>query len=649
MDFFDRQDQARRNTKKLVVYFVLAVACIIAAVYLACVLIFAGAAGYHHQGRAVELALWNSDIFFYSAMGTLAVIVCGSAYQISALSGGGSVVAESLGGRLIEPGSAKPLERKLLNIVEEMSIASGVPMPKVYVMDGESGINAFAAGHAPSDAAVAVTRGCIETLNRDELQGVIGHEFSHILNGDMRLNLRLMGIIFGIICLATIGRILLRTRGRKNPLPLLGLALIVIGGLGVFFGRLIQAAVSRQREFLADASSVQFTRNPGGLSHALQKIGAVGSKMESEHAADACHMFFGNGMSSSLFEAFATHPPLEARIRAIDPTWDGKFPKAAAIEANEESRKLKAETGSEFQLSQFQLSAFAGRRPAATVVRAQTVLPSLGQPTPLHLRYAEEMRNSFPENITAATRDPAGAAALIYALLLSEDETMRASQLDGLAKQGGENIRARVVALLPDVTPIATRVRLPLVNLVVPALRQMPPREYPEFTRTLKWLVESDGQIDLFEFVLQKILQRNLAAHFTPRRPPVAQFYTLKPLLPDAAMLFSALANTSSADDAEVAKAFQTGAPYLRAQEGGLTLLPREQCGLAQIDAALNRLALAVPQIKRNLLEASVRIVGADGVIQEREAELLRAIADSLDCPIPPFVETEDNSETQQT
>src|ERR1051325_10285133 len=334
MDFFERQDKARKNTKVLVVYFVLAVACIIAAVYLACLLILGGAAAHHH-GRAAEFALWNSDVFFYSSMGTLAVIVFGSLYQISALSGGGSVVAESLGGRPVEPGTTDAQERRLLNVVEEMSIASGVPMPKVYVLDEERGINAFAAGHSTSDAVVAVTRGTLQTLNRDELQGVIGHEFSHILNGDMRLNLRLMGIIFGILCLATIGRILLRTRGRRNPLPLLGLALLAIGGIGVFFGRLIQAAVSRQREFLADASSVQFTRNPAGLSGALQKIGGVGSQIESDRAADACHMFFGNALGSSFLGMFATHPPLEERIRAIDPTWDGKFKEVRIVDDEE--------------------------------------------------------------------------------------------------------------------------------------------------------------------------------------------------------------------------------------------------------------------------------------------------------------------------
>ncbi len=638
MDFFEHQDKARRNTKLLVVYFVLAVICIIASVYFVSLLIFSGAAANHPRRPPTEFAFWNSDIFFYSSMGTLAVIVFGSLYQISALSAGGSAVAESLGGRLVNPGATDAQERKLLNVVEEMSIASGVPMPKVYVLDGESGINAFAAGHTPSDAAVAVTRGGIEALSRDELQGVIAHEFSHILNGDMRLNLRLMGIIFGIICLATIGRVLLYTRGRKNPLPLLGLALIIIGALGVFFGRLIQAAVSRQREFLADASSVQFTRNPLGLSSALQKIGAIGSRLESAHAADACHLFFGNGMGSSFMGLFATHPPLEQRIRAIDPGWDGKLPRLADVPILREAPASRETFAGVSGLATSTRAEFAAPRPT---VRAQNVLPSLGQPTPLHLRYAEELRESFPESVRAATRESLGSVALIYALLLSEDETLRATQLQELAKRTPAAIHDCIATLQEEVAPIAVRARLPLVNIALPALRNLRPEEFREFNRTLKWLIESDDQIGVFEFVLQKIIQGNLAAHFAPSRPPATQFYAMKPLVPDVEVLLSALARVSSAAPAEVAKAFAAGAPFARAGNQPLNLLAREQCGLAQIDTALNRVALAVPQIKKNLIEACVQVVGADGVVQEPEAELLRAIAETLDCPIPPFVQIE--------
>lgn len=330
MDFFEHQDQARKNTKLLVAYFVIAVAGIIASVYFASLLIFYGTQFQQQSGGPTPaLALWDPRLFLYVVIGTLGVVAIGSLYKTAALSKGGSAVAESLGGRLVSPDTTDPDERQLRNVIEEMAIASGVPAPEIYLLDDEDGINAFAAGHTPSDAAIGVTRGCMTLLNRDELQGVIGHEFSHILNGDMRLNLRLMGAIFGIVCLTVIGRVLLYSRGGRgrgrNPMMLLGLALIVIGAIGVFFGRLIQAALSRQREFLADASAVQFTRNPAGLSGALQKIGGTGSRLASAHAEEASHMFIGNGLGKPLLRMLATHPPLEARIRAIDPGWDGEF------------------------------------------------------------------------------------------------------------------------------------------------------------------------------------------------------------------------------------------------------------------------------------------------------------------------------------
>jgi uncharacterized tellurite resistance protein B-like protein len=276
---------------------------------------------------------------------------------------------------------------------------------------------------------------------------------------------------------------------------------------------------------------------------------------------------------------------------------------------------------------------------SGTTVRAQTVLPQLGNPTPLHLRYAEELRDSFPETVQDAAHDPAGALALVFALLLSGDQTTRTKQLEELARQTGAATRQQLETLLPEVAPLAARARLPLVNLALPALRLMAPQEFVQFSRALKWLVESDRQIDLFEFVLLKALQRHLAPHFAPARPPAAQYYSLKALVPDLEVLLSALAYIGSTDATAVAPAFQSGASHARAGDQPLRLLSRQECGLDRIDAALNRFALAVPQIKKNVLEAAVQIVGADGVIQEREAELLRAVADTLDCPIPPFLQ----------
>lgn len=334
MDFFERQQTARRHTKRLEIYFALAVAGIVLMVYLVAVL----ASAYVHSHSALRSSYntyptgfdlwWQPKLFLGASLGTVAFIFCASAWKTAQLAGGGSAVAEMLGGRPIDANTSDPDERKLLNVVEEMAIASGTPVPHVYVLPGERGINAFAAGHSTNDMVICATRGCLKLLSRDELQGVIGHEFSHILNGDMRLNLRLMGLLFGILCLALFGRILLYTRGGdrdRNALPLFGLALLAIGGIGVFFGKLIKSAISRQREFLADASSVQFTRNPEGLAGALKKVGGSSSLISDPNAEDASHFFFANGLTESFSEMFSTHPPLDQRIRALQPNWDGKF------------------------------------------------------------------------------------------------------------------------------------------------------------------------------------------------------------------------------------------------------------------------------------------------------------------------------------
>ena len=657
MDFFARQDHARKQTKILVFYFSVAVVLIVLAVY-AVVMVGVNVSHPQRPSRhgqyqpAPPPVWWNAEVLLAAGLGTVAVILIGSAWKTSQLSAGGGSIARLMGGRLVSPGSADPNERKLLNVVEEMSIAAGVPMPQVYVLQNERGINAFAAGHTTGDAAIGVTRGCIEMLSRDELQGVIGHEFSHILNGDMRLNLRLIGIIFGLLCLATIGRILLYARSSssrdKNPLPLLGIALIALGAIGVFFGRLIQAAVSRQREFLADASSVQFTRNPGGLSGALQKIGryGFGSKLDSEHAPDLCHMFFGNGLGDALFGAMATHPPIPDRIRAIDPMWDGKFPPLKPEQVETVERAALGELKPSplpgilrnigTVLTGAAVMDDAARPP---VIRTQSVLPSIGNVSTLHLKYAEQLREALPESLQFAARDPLDATALIYALLLAAEQQPRGEQLAGIAKRASASVSEKTATLFPEVTALAKRARLPLVNLAVGALRNLTAEQFQQFSGTLEWLAGSDGEIQLFEFVLQKIVRRHLAPKFSPARPAAVQYYTLKPLVPDCAVVLSALANVSSRDVGEIQKAFGSGAPYLRAPaDAPPVLLPPGQCGVTQLDAALNRLALAAPIIKKNLLEACTRVIGADGVIQEAEAELLRAVADTLDCPIPPLV-----------
>ncbi len=652
MDFFQQQDKARKKTKLLIFYFAVAVTLIIVMMYFVVLAgyFYAGAQHprYHYGETSAQLGLWNPNVFFGAAIITLAIIAIGCAYKINQLAEGGSALAESLGGRLVNPNTTDLDERKLLNVVEEMAIASGVPVPRVYVLDDEKGINAFAAGHTTSDAVVAVTYGCMKLLSREELQGVIGHEFSHILNGDMRLNIRLIGILFGILCIATIGRIFLRVRGRNAAAPMfLGVLLLCIGSIGVFFGRLIQAAVSRQREFLADASSVQFTRNPLGLSGALQKIGGYGfgSWLLSDQAPDAGHLFFGNGNPRPIFSAMSTHPPLEDRIHAIDTTWDGKFPRVDMEKIKADDAKRPHEPRPFFVNGKMIILggaiAASGGGEAPPVIKSRRVLPSLCNPTPLHLHYAEQLRDSLPDSIKAAAREPLDAVALIYAMLLSPEPALRETQLAELAGRVPSEVQQKIATLLSDVAGTAKHARLPMVNLAIGALRHLTTSQFENFSQTLDWLINSDGKTELFEFVIQKIVLRHLASQFGKIKPPITQYYTLKPLVPDCVVLLSALANVGSTDADEIDKAFETGAPYLRAPDGDFSLLPLEQCGVAEIDAALNRLAQAVPTIKRNLIEACAHTVGADGVIHEEEAELLRAISDTLDCPMPPFMPAE--------
>jgi Zn-dependent protease with chaperone function len=645
MDFFERQDKARRKTKLLVFYFIVAICLLILSAYAAVLAIFGRREVFDAMGEASS-ALWQPDLFLWSTLGTLIVIGIGSAFKTAELSKGGSAVAQMLDGRLINSNATAADERKLLNVVEEMAIASGIPVPQVYLLENEAGINAFAAGHSTSDAAIGVTRGGMQMLSRDQLQGVIGHEFSHILNGDMRLNLRLMGLIFGILCLTVVGRVLLRTRGKKNPLPLLGLALIVIGGIGVLFGRLIQAAVSRQREFLADAASVQFTRNPDGLAGALKKIGGLssGSKLESPHAQEASHLFFANGLRSSVSGAMATHPPLEERIRALDPAFDGKFPEVAPYVAQPppippaEPRRTQPPPLPP-PLPIFPQSEAAGAGIVGTVVSAQALLPDVGRPTTRHLQYAADLRQSLPDSLKSAARDPLGASALIYALLLSNEPSAREKQVTDLATATSDPIVDETLTVWPEARKVGVQTKIPLVDLALPALRQLSPAQFHEFRAAVRALVESDRQIDLFEYMLQKIVLRHLVPNFVHAPKQVTQYYDLKPLVADCGALLSAMAYAGQEDPTQVEAAFARGAQLLsRVAKKEIPFLPKADCDLPRLDTALERLELAVPQIKKNVLNACAETVAADGILQGPEAELLRAVADSLDCPIPPFI-----------
>jgi Zn-dependent protease with chaperone function len=622
-DFFERQSIARRNTKWLVVMFVLAVIGIVGTTFVATAMAVGAAGG--------EVPV---EIPIAASVAALALIGGGSAFKIAQLAGGGSVVAERLNGRRVTPNSTDPVERRLLNVVEEMALASGVPVPPVYLMSEEQGINAFAAGFSTGDAVVGVTRGCAEQLTRDQLQGVIAHEFSHILNGDMRLNLRLIGVLHGILIMGLVGRELLRIAGhsgggrsRKNDgaafLMIISLVFMVLGFVGLFFGNLIKAAVSRQREFLADASAVQFTRNPGGIAGALRRIGAAvfGSKLVNPRAAEASHMYFAEGLTS----LFATHPPLDERIRRLDPEWNGKFPPAlpAGAVVDVASEGAAGLVG--------RAEDFLGQRVPVEVV--EHAAEQVGQPTLIHQRYVENLIAAMPTAVVAAAHDPYGARAVIFASLLDRDEDIRLAQLRELEKMATPDIFEFTRRLLPAVDQLEVRARLPMVDMTLPALRSMSVPQYRQFTACFVALVEADRRLGLFEWTLHQILLRHLRPQFEPVRPRPTVYYGLQRLGDPCSVLLSALAHVSHADNAT---AFAAGARSL--PDVPLRLLHPAECGLSKLNEALVELAQAAAKQRGRLVGACAACICADSQVKVGEAELLRAICDLLDCPLPPLL-----------
>jgi Zn-dependent protease with chaperone function/uncharacterized tellurite resistance protein B-like protein len=631
-DFFERQSTARRNTKWLIWAFSLSVIGILVTTFVVTTMAVGASEGGPQGFSPGGNFPWQ--IPGGATVAALALIAGGSLFKIAQLAGGGTTVAERLGGRRVYPNSLEPNERRLLNVVEEMALASGVPVPPVFMMHGEEGINAFAAGFSPSDAVIGVTRGCVEQLSRDQLQGVIAHEFSHILNGDMRLNLRMIGILHGILLLGLVGRELLRiasysgggSRKRNDAvlyLLLVGLVMMVLGFLGMFLGNLIKAAISRQREFLADASAVQFTRNPEGIAGALKRIGAAvfGSRLNNPRAAEASHMYFAEGIRG----LFATHPPLAERIRRLDPQWDGKLPKPLARGAiaglsGEEAAGLVGE----------EVALFRPNVPVEVVRRAAE---QVGHPTEIHRRYAAELVAAMPQLVVNAAHDPYGARAVIFASLLDVDPSIRAVQLDALRQLTQPDVYELTLKLIPAVDQLDVRAYLPLVDMTLPALRALSPTQYQQFTKCFIKLVQADNRLGLFEWTLHQILLRHLRPQFERVRPPQIVYYGLQQLGGPCSVLLSTLARASQCDDKF---AFENGARLL--SEVPLEFLSAEACRLSELQAALERLTQVVAKQRGRLVDAAAAAICADSEVRVEEAELLRGICDMLDCPMPPLL-----------
>jgi Zn-dependent protease with chaperone function len=642
MNFFESQERARKSTALLVGLFALAVLGLIVMANLLVMLVFGLVDGEQLRDGATLLRQMDWPAFAAVSAGVGVVVLAGSLYRMLTLSAGGKAVAESLGGRLIPRDTRDMNQRRLLNVVDEMAIASGTPAPPVYLLAHEPGINAFAAGFSPRDAVIGVTRGAVDHLSREHLQGVIAHEFSHVFNGDMRLNMRLMGVLYGILVLGILGYYLLYSasfaRGRRGnergAMLALAIGLIAIGFAGTFFGGLIKAAVSRQREYLADASAVQFTRNPGGIAGALKRIGGLnsGSKVENPAAGEVSHAFFARAVSGFMRGLSATHPPLPERIRRIDPHWDGKFdfsdPTAPAQEAEQtaesEARPRRAAAG--------QAAAVAAGAAAADVMSA---IEQIGNPQPQAVDYARSLLAGLPAAVKQAAREPYGARAVLYCLALDRGPEVRGRQLKRLQEHADPDVYALTCKLLPETDELDIKYRLPMIDFAIPALKELSLEQYRSFRANLVALVEMDARVDLLEWSLQKIVLNHLDAQFFGAAPVKARYSRPAQVKKEIAIVLSALAyaGARSRHDAEGAFAAAAGA----LGSGELELLPENQVRVADLELALGKLEQLQPSAKSRLLKACAAGVAHDQKASAAEVELLRAFADVLDCPMPPL------------
>ncbi|MCP5178595.1 MAG: M48 family metallopeptidase [Pseudomonadales bacterium] len=642
MNFFEAQDAARRRTWRLVVLFLAAVLTLVLLTNL-----LVAVAGFFFLTPSVALAEPQGSLRYvlestppsrwaFISLGVIGVVTCASLYKYATLRGGGRAVAESFNGRLLTREQADLKQQRLLNVVEEMAIASGTPVPPVYLLP-EAGINAFAAGFNVDDAVIGVNQGTIDTLNRDELQGVIAHEFSHILNGDMRLNVRILAILHGILFLGLVGRVLLRHGGRSSgtnsrnaglPVLVMGIGLLAIGYGGTFFGNLVKAAVGRQREYLADASAVQFTRNPQGIAGALKKIGGYlsGSDTSNDNAQEASHFFFAPVAARFARFLFATHPPLPERIRAIDPGWDGTYP---------EVLPLAAPAAAQDMADPLLAGMVAGTTPADVATR---IVERVGNPDEETLTRARHFVDLANTSLTRAAHDGYSAVALMYALLLSAEPTVREHQLATLSSHAPRGTREEVLRLA-DLVALVNPVQKPVyLDRAIPALKTLSGPQYQNFRQLVGELVNADASVDLFEWVLSLSLMKYLTPHYIKPPSGRVKFRSLELLANDLVLLLVSLAAacsraTAQCDELVHAGLTAAGLPTPR------TLPPAPD--FDAVNLIVVRLRSLHPLQKPRVLKAAVTVLIDDTQLSDLDAGLLHAMAGVLDCPLPPLPGTD--------
>ena len=649
--FFEHQHIARRNTRVMVILFLLATVAVILAVDVVAATVYLWATALrvpvnHPHPILHAYTLVPAHVYVWSSIATAALILIVSTVSVVRLSAGGEVVAEMVGARRVEPATRDPLERRLLNIVEEMAIASGVRVPHVYVMDNERGINAFAAGWDTANSVVTVTRGALETLSRDELQGVIGHEFSHIVNADIRLNIRMIGVLAGILFIGSIGQFLMRGSRKGDgkgatQLFFLGLSLFIVGYVGLFFARLIKAAVSREREYLADASSVQFTRNPEGIAGALDQIrtGTTGALIHGRYAEEISHMFFGQAINVWAGSLFDTHPPIDERIRRVSPSFIAQsYRERRDTSPPPPVADLPEETGV------MALAAPSGRRVGDVGIAwgrsAGESAKLVGTLDACKIDYAGRMLAAIPAGLREAVHDADGARAAVIALLFAPKDEVMHEQLEALRTAGLSTLAERAAAVAPLAHELGPAFHLPVVDLALPAIKSCSEQARNELIVGLKAVIDADRRVSLHEFVVLMLIRNQLAE---PERP-AASGRRIGDLAAEVRIVLSLIAHAGIRTDATGSRA-EALAAAMRAGTQELELAEQpvaSRLSLDEVSAALAALKRLAPLEKARLVKALFAAVTVDGTIRVIEAELMRLIGAVLDCPLPPLLDSLD-------
>ncbi len=648
MNFFAHQELARKQTRRMIVLFTIAVICIVIAVDFV-VMVALGIGSEHRRGAAGP----GAGAILATSVCVVAVIGLATMYRISTLRAGGSAVALQLGATLVPVDTTDFAYRRLRNVIEEIAIASGVPVPEIFVLEEEIGINAFASGYSPADAAVTVTRGCLDKLTREELQGVIAHEFSHVLNGDMRLNIRLVGVAFGILVLAIVGRKIAEVSGRSRSrdsggIVILGIALLVVGYIGVFFARIIKASISRQREYLADASAVQFTRQTDGIAGALKKIGGLseGSKLTSHDGEEVAHMLFGDGVGYSAL--FATHPALTDRIKRLQPQFN---PAEFAGIAADWTQPLRVGETDDPQAS---LAGFAPARSSSRSVSAAHagVLPSsslemrlspnavseqVGNPDTGDYRAAANLSMSIPEALSVAAHGREQSMEVVFALLLNADAAVRKQQVELIAHYYDPGTAAEVEQLAGQAGQLHPMQRLPLAALAFPALRRHPRPKLQIFVIVLKQLIKADGRVSLDEYCLARLVGVQVIDALNPATSRVMGRIKLGAVEAELCDLFAVVAQYGHDDDESARRAYVLGLNEVL-PSGKPVYAPPQDWALA-LDRALPKLDLLTPAGKELVVRGLTHAISADGIVSVNEAELLRTVCAALHCPLPPILQ----------